>query len=492
LGERARRAGKPVIVHKMGNSAAGAEAAATHTGAVAGSPQVYRAAFEQAGMPVVEHFDELLEVADLFVKGGVPRGLGVGVLSASGGAAIVAADEAESAGVPLPPLSPATAATMREVLPGFGSVANPADLTGEAAKDPAIFEQCLTAFRGDDNYDLVIAPLTLAWEATTGPRAKALVAAADGATSGAALAAIWMSEWDRGPGALTLRESSRLVTFRSFRGAMRAAKLWLDWGRRSTRNVSHVADASTSASARVEQGLQALRSIASADTSGPLDELESRLVLDALGVPTSIPRRLDPSTVNAADLRGLAFPVVVKLLSREVTHKARLGGVRLNLPTPEAAVAAAQEIGRTFGDAAPAAVIVEPMVSSRREWFVGARRDPSFGSVLSLGFGGTDVESLEPLLVVGASSAADVLAIITEASTATARALQEAGDVAHGLADVGGLLLQLLAAADELNEVDVNPLLETADGLVAVDGVLVLGSRHFDRRPDRQSGGDQD
>jgi acetate---CoA ligase (ADP-forming) len=479
LGAKAAAADKPIIVHKMGYSAIGGRAAATHTGAIAGSEAVFTQAFRDAGFIVVPHFDELLEVAELFVKSGRrPRrdGRGVGVLSASGGAAIIAADEAETYGVALPELSQDTVAALRALLPGFGSVANPTDLTGEAAKDPRMFEECLQVFKHDPSFDLIMAPLTIAWEATTAPRAEALAHAAQSSPDGAALAAIWLSDWADGPGGRALRESSRVATFRSFRVAMTAARLWLDWGSRAVTPPSGL-DVEITHETQIDTAravLDAIPGTGSGDQT--LDEWESRRVLAALGLPTTAPTILPLADEPAAQavLESLSYPVVVKLRSREITHKASAGGVAVNLANVAEAMEAARDMQAKFS--APglvAEVLVEPMIRGVREWFVGARRDPAFGTVLTIGRGGTDVEQHEPILIVAATSETDVLTAVQQQAVGEQPSTWPAA-VAAQLAQIGGLLLELFAAVPSLAEVDINPLIETSDGLRGVDGVILL------------------
>src|SRR5690606_2295741 len=136
--------------------------ARSHTGVLAGSNAVFEKAFRSAGLVVVEHFDDIIETAAMFAKVGRARSNGVGIFSASGGACIIAADEAEAASVALPPLDPAIGQEMVAFMPGFGTIGNPTDATAEAVKDPEIFRRSLEVFGTDEKFSMILIALTVA------------------------------------------------------------------------------------------------------------------------------------------------------------------------------------------------------------------------------------------------------------------------------------------------------------------------------------------
>jgi len=480
LGRRAAAVGKPVLVHKLGQSEIGGASARSHTGALAGSNAVYQEAFRRAGLVVVDHFDELVQTAAFFGKVGRASTYGVGVFSASGGAAIMAADEAEPAGVPLPALRRDTEAALANVLPGFGNVANPADVTAEAVRDPDIFKRALDIFGSDPGFALVLVTLTVASENMTGVRAKIITEFAAERVGGTPTAVLWLSEWGTGPGADVFAADPNVAIFFSLRAAMAAVRSWLEWSL-STQVVDHshdyrgVEDAVTAAAEARADILRAEDDIDAATGTVLLDEAAGKTAIRALGVATSDPVVVSPDSSDLDRLlTELRYPVVAKVVSRHIAHKARVGGVRLSLQTADEVRAVVEDFAVRFArDGEPANTLVESMISGMREWFVGAKRDDAFGVVLTVGLGGTDVEGRTPILLVGEPSPAGIRAALRDDERVLGDALVGRADLQEQLADVAERVMALFAELPELEELDINPLLETHDGLVAVDAALI-------------------
>jgi len=480
IGRRSAALGKPVIIYKMGDSERGGQASQSHTGALTGSAVVTRQAFLDAGLVVVEHFDELIGTANLFAKYGRARGKGVGLISSSGGAAIISADEAELSGVHLPMLSPKTVAALGELLPSFASATNPADLTAEMVKNIPALEKCLRVFRDDENLALIMMSLTAASAAITGARAPVLgrVAAEQ---DGAPIGVIWFSEWLDGPGAQEIESHPNIAMFRSARIALIAIRRWLDWSMQTQKSTAglhiYVGDEKTKvAAANLLKRLSELTGKSDAAGKCYLDEVEGKEVFNLLGLSVSKPVVVDATRVMDAwsSLQALSYPAVVKVLDRTILHKARVGGVRLHVKNAQEAIGTAIEMGQRLGsEAGPARTLVESMVASSGEWFVGARRDTAFGVVVTIGFGGGDVESHKPIVVVGAPSPEEISDRLANAPGRFGTTLTEKSQVRDQLVEVAVKLIQLFNAVPALSEVDVNPLMETANGLVAVDAVLI-------------------
>src|SRR5216684_4092573 len=225
---KARAAGKALIVYKTGNSETSSKAAMSHTGTMVGSVVAYRTAIEEAGAIAVDSLEAVLETAAFMAKSRAPSGgAGVGILSTSGGAAVICADKAEAHGVLLPAIAPETDSALREVVPDFGSVGNPSDLTAEVLKTSETFGFCLDAFLNDSGFSALVLPMIFAHASSSGARAPTIVEAA--ARSERPLAVVWMNEWYQGPGSELLDADPRVCMFRSADRCFATLRAWFDW-----------------------------------------------------------------------------------------------------------------------------------------------------------------------------------------------------------------------------------------------------------------------
>ena len=170
-GRRALAANKPLIIYKMGRSDISKKAALSHTGTLAGSNAAYEAAFREIGAVVVDNWEEVLETACLFARAGLPKGPGAGVMASSGGAAVISGDKAEEFGVAMPAPRAETIARLTKLVPDFGSVANPTDMTAETLKSFDLYSACIRAFADDPSYGVVIVPMLSAQTPITTERA---------------------------------------------------------------------------------------------------------------------------------------------------------------------------------------------------------------------------------------------------------------------------------------------------------------------------------
>lgn len=229
-GQRALRAGKPLIVYKMGRSKVGGETAFSHTATVVGDYTDYLAMFRDMGAVVADNWEEVLEAASFFDRSGAPQANGVGVMSSSGGAAVIAADKAEEFGVPMPPPQPETEAALAKLVPDFGSVANPTDMTAETLKSFDLYSACIRAFADDQNYGAVVVPMLSAQKPITTERAVHLEKLSNELAKPICL--VWFNEWLEGPGSEIYDRSERISMFRSMARCMKTIRNWLDYHER--------------------------------------------------------------------------------------------------------------------------------------------------------------------------------------------------------------------------------------------------------------------
>ena len=226
-GARAKEAGKPVIVYKLGVSEDGAAAARSHTGSMAGSAAAFRALFDRAGFAVVDNYEALVEYAKFFAAAGKPLAKGVAVVSGSGGAGIISADMAARHGVPMPQPTDATTAVLRSVVPEFGAARNPCDPTGQVLSVPESYNKCCQALLDDPQYGVLLCAMSVAAR-ETGPkrsrrhrRTRALAAQADRGGMGVGMAA--------GSRLRRLRSRRRVGLFRSLDRCYAAIAAWQRW-----------------------------------------------------------------------------------------------------------------------------------------------------------------------------------------------------------------------------------------------------------------------
>jgi acetyltransferase len=473
---KARDAGKALIVYKTGNSETSSKAAMSHTGTMVGSAVAYRTAFEEAGAVAVDDLESVLETASFFAKTKAPSaGRGVGILSTSGGAAVICADKAEVHGVPLPALEAKTAEALHTVVPDFGSVANPSDLTAEVLKTSETFGFCLDAFMSDASFSALVMPMIFAHASSSGARAPPTVEAA--ARTDKPLAVVWMNEWLQGPGSELLDADPSVCMFRSADRCFATLRTWFDWHERRARQ-SAVSGPRLPANA----AQAARRILVEAGSRGKsLSETESKRILDCYGirVPREIVARDPDAAAEAASTIG--GKVALKIVSPDILHKTEAGGVRLGLSVAEDVRAAAQEILASASRYAPQAridgVSVQEMAPSGVEIVLGMKNDRQFGPLVAVGLGGIMVELLGDTAVrlapIGETAARDMLASLKGYPLLTGFRGRPGVDV-DGLVDAICRLSELAHdLADVIDQIDVNPVIASGAGVLAADALIV-------------------
>jgi len=473
---KAREAGKALIVYKTGNSETSSKAAMSHTGTMVGSVAAYQAALAEVGAIALDNLEAVLETASFFAKAGAPtRGRGVGILSTSGGAAVICADKAEAHGVPLPSLEARTASALHEVVPDFGSVANPSDLTAEVLKTSETFGFCLDAFLNDSGFSALVMPMIFAHASSSGARAPTIVEAAS--RTDRPLAVVWMNEWYQGPGSELLDADPKVCMFRSADRCFAALKAWFDW---HEHRASHRTSAPRRSSLSAELAARGILSSAKAGGAA-LSETDSKRVLDCYGI--AIPREIlagDPEQAVRAS-REIGGPVALKIVSPDILHKTEAGGVKLGLSTPQDVSAAAADILASAKRYAPQAridgVSVQQMVPPGIEIVLGVKNDRQFGPLVAAGLGGIMVELLGDTQVrlapVDDQAARAMLASLRGHALLTGFRGKPGIDIDR-LIDIICRLSELAHdLRDVIDQIDVNPVIASADGAIAADALIV-------------------
>ncbi len=463
-GERAHRAGKPVIVYKLGASEDGAAAARSHTGSIAGSAVAWRALFERAGFIPVEDYDALLEYARFFAAAGRPLARGVAVISGSGGAGVMAADKAAKHGAPMPQPLEATVAALRALVPEFGAARNPCDPTGQVLNDPESFGACCRALLADPQYGVLVVPGTVAVVETARDRVPAMAALAREQPK--PLALVWLSEWLQGPGSGEYEKDERIPLFRSMERCFAAIAAW----------HAH-ADRRIEAAQRLSPpgAAQAARKVL-AKGGKTLSESESKRLLAAYGVPVVKERLTGTANEAASAARELGYPVAMKAESPTIPHKTELGAVRLGIADEAALRHAYGAIEVAARGHELRGVLVQPMVPGT-EVIVGARVDPVVGPLVVVGSGGVLVELVQDSVAALAPvSQAQALALLKRLkgyrllTGFRGSAPVDLKALAGAIARVSELVADL---AGEIEELDVNPLRCSGERVLAVDALIV-------------------
>ena len=480
---------KPVIILKAGRYRASAQAAASHTGALAGADAVYDAAFRRAGMLRVSSLDEMFSALETLSHGRRISGDRLTILTNGGGVGVLATDALIDAGGTLAELSPDTLAALDQMLPRTWSRGNPVDILGDA--DGARYAAALDILLADPQTDACLVLNCPQAVTTTLEAAEAVIAtlARHGSRAQAKVMVNWLGEG----AARKARARFATAGLPSYETPERAVTGFMHL-REFRRNQRLLVRVPPAIPADFSPAVQTARGIvAGAAAGGPngtghewLDEADSKALLAAYGIPVATVRRVPDADRVADAAREIGRPVAVKIMSPDIVHKSDMGGVALDLATPDAAAAAAQAMLARIRAAKPDIRIdgfaVQEMVTrpDAIELIVGLASDPTFGPVLLFGRGGTAVE------VIGDKALAlapldMMLARDLIQSTRVARRLAGFRNVPAANVDAIALSLvklsQMASDLPELVEIDINPLLADAHGIMALDARIRLGRR---------------
>jgi acetyltransferase len=495
---RAAARNKPVIVVKAGRSTQGQRAAASHTGALAGSDMVYDAAIARAGMLRVDTLEQLFLAAETLTRFRTNRAEQLTVLTNGGGAGVMAADAASQAGIALADLSEATQQRLDDVLPPNWSHGNPVDIIGDAPVERYV--QALEALQDDPFAGAVLfihAPTAIVPSAEI---ARAMLPWA-AAQKPPRLMSCWLGDAAVAEARQQFQDAG-IASYATPEEAVSAFAMLVTHRRNQAQLLEAPAPSRQGQAAMGAKDLAAIRAVvdgALADGRDMLTEPEAKTVLQACGVPV-VPTQIVEADPDAAarTASALGFPVVLKILSDDISHKSDVGGVVLNLSQEnevrDAARAMLERVAKLKPEAQVAGFTVQSMVrrSHATELIVGASIDPVFGPVLLFGQGGTSVEvvadraiALPPLN----TALADALV----QRTRVARLLKGYRDTpAADLPAVHAVLVavsELMARVPEVSELDINPLIVNHEGAIALDARVRLnagrpaGARNFAIKP---------
>jgi len=519
---RLARNDKVLIALKAGTTSKGAAAVQSHTSALAGDQRVYRSVFEKVGVIEAHDFAQMAQLAMLARLRHREAGRRVAVVTMSGALGAILADRFIESGLELPDLPAHVQAVLREGIPDYGMVGNPVDVTGNVVNNPGFVRNVLEALATSPALDAVViyAPGYM------------LDRMADSLVEVARAHARFFAAIDTGRAACrdTLREAG-VAVFDDLGRAVAALGPFLSWQARrraampaalegnadaskgvsgcaaeggpaayaateaSNRDPAAVASGSQGADEACVPGKTASGLALDIDIglAGPLNEAQALGFLAAHGVPVMQARIAASAEEAVAHARAAGFPVVLKVLSADIAHKTEVGGVALKLADEAAVARAYEDIMRSVREKAPRAhvqgVLVQAMEAPGVELIVGARRDPVFGPMLTVGLGGVLTElyqdSAHALLPLEAGEAEALLRRLVAFPLLDGYRNAPRADIAAVARAVEAVGRAMAAAPASVAEIEVNPLLARVRGrgAVALDALILGGDARAAHAP---------
>jgi len=465
----ARAHGKPVVAVKVGRTSLGAAAAASHTASLAGDDAVYDALFHQYGVWRAHGIEEFFSIGYALSVGRLPPNDKLGLLTVSGGVGALMADDAADAGLDVAPMPEAAQRWLTERVP-FAAPRNPVDVTGQVTSDPSLLDDTAQMMLRDGGYGSLLVFLAAGGLAPSMAPVQTRMAAA--------LRAAWpdrlivFSTLSHAP----LRAELDALGCPSFEEPGRAVRVVA-----ALNHFRRVLGGNAPAALTASDADDAMPALAL--PPGTLNEADSMALLRAHDIPCAPCRVASNADAAVAAAQALGYPVVLKVLSRDVLHKSDIGGVALALADDEAVRAACARLQENLARHAPQAaregfLVARMAARGGVECILGAHRDPVLGPVVMFGLGGVNVEVFKDvsfrLAPVDRAGAREMIDALRAAPLLHGYRGQPPADL-DALADTIAALSRLAAAADgSLASIDVNPLVvyPQGQGVLALDAVV--------------------
>ncbi len=467
LGRRALETGKPIAVWKVGNTRAGSRAAVSHTANLTEDYDYYRDAFREGGFLQIREIYDLIDAARVFRSRKRPRGNHVAIVTTSGGAGVLLADACEHANLILPEMTAPTLAALKPLLPDFASTANPIDVTAAIAQKEPEFSAATQAVLDDPNVDMLI---LRSYPGRDAPLWAHNFAAAASASDKPILISLTGTLRESSAWLPTL-EAAGVPCFEAPSRVVYAAAALHEFARKCERTARHV-----------EASRVIAKQALPLDMPGGFDELQGKACLEAYGIAT--PKRMFVAAGEEGTLQacGLKFPVVLKVVSPDLPHKTDAGGVRIGITSKDelgqALVKMKQSVVAYRPDARIRGWLIEEMAQGV-ELIVGALNNPSFGPLVVVGMGGVYAELFKDVArryaPFGVTAAHELVLSLKGAQILQGYRGKPACDI-DALADAVSRVSWLIADhINRLREIEINPLIASDKGVIAVDAVISSG-----------------
>lgn len=473
VGEKALRAGKPIIVTKVGRSDAGQRAAASHTAALAGAYTGYRAMFERYGIIEGDDIEEMVDIASGFTHWGhmLPAGKRIGITTGSGGAGGLMADTAALAGLEVPVLDAETRARIDEHLPAYGTSQNPVDGTAQAVRQVG-YSRLNRMVMDSPSVDAVIGICSARHSSTFIRERDDLTELKKTADKPVVLCSYTLPQ----EGSVEIVNRCGLPLFTNMRNCARSLLEMAEYRslrerflKRPNISTASIPDADTK------------EKLTAAGTT--LCEYEAKPLLAAYGIPEA-GERLATTGEEAAEIaEAIGGKLALKVQSPDILHKTEAGAVALNLLGGAEARKAFEYLTANARAYSPGAdihgVLIQPMANKGQEVILGINRDPAFGPMLMVGLGGVFVEIMKDVAFAPAPLAEEDAYTLLDQLKGKKLLEGVRGEPAADTAALVELMVNLsrFAAdfADEIQEIDLNPVLvhPEGEGVTVVDALIV-------------------
>jgi len=477
---------KPIVAIKIGTSSAGVRSAASHTGSIAGSNEIYTATFKQAGIIRVTNSSELLDVGEALAKCPLPTGNRIAILTDGGGHGTMACDAAERYGLSVPVLSSETQEKLMKILPPQASTKNPVDFAGGAEADLWNFVRCSEIILDEKNIDaLMIVGQWGGYGIDLAPEFSELEEKVSAAIAqlvkkyNKPIINHTMYQPDQ-PKSLQILSENGIPVYAVVETAMRAMGALVEYKTYLDRIEEEKEEPVSLPSDRLNKVKAIIGSVKDSDRVN-LVETEAREVLKAYGIPISDFKMAKTEAEAVQFAEKIGYPVAMKIVSPEIIHKSDAGGVKLNIKNKA-------EVAKGFIDIINSAksfnkevkiygVIITPMETRGIETIIGMTTDETFGPTIMFGLGGIFVEVLKDVCFKVAPltkiDAYDMIKQIKGFPILKGVRGQKPADI-DALADAIMKVSALVIENPGIREIDLNPVFAFENGVSVVDARIIL------------------
>ncbi len=467
---------KPVIVIKAGREG-GSKAAMSHTGALIGYDDVYDCAFKRAGAVRVTTIEQLFNAAEILSKVSHVDGNRLAIVTNGGGAGVMAADQMPRSKVTLATLNDNTISELNSLLPKYWSHQNPVDILGDA--QPKRYYDAIKACLSDSNVDGVLVMLTPVAMSQPNEVAKEIISLAK--TSKKTILTCWLGG-EQVTSARKLFSDNNIASFNTPEEAVDAFS-YLCNHHQNQNLLMQVPQPIISQTKSDILGSKKIIEFSLSENRKILTSIESKTILNAFGIPTLIPIEANTAQEAISAAEALGFPVVMKINSKDISHKQDVGGVKVNLKNAQEILSCFDKMIASVQKIRPDATILGVTIEGMRkephdrELMIGVFRDPTFGPVISFGFGGILVEVIKDRALAFPPLTQEIAQNMIK-ETKISKALGDFRNMPkvniEAITDILLKTSEMVCELPQINEMDINPLIVNENSAIAVDARIVV------------------